>query len=464
METILIVDDEKNYLIVLRAVFEEEDFEVLTAMSGNEALEMIHNNQIDLVLTDIKMPGMDGMELMRHIRQINNHLPIICMTAHGTVEKGEEAVKQGAHTYIFKPFQNEQLILAVKIALNLYRIIKENERLKQELESRYSFGNIIGKSKTMSEVFQTIEKVAPTNATVLIEGESGTGKELVAKSIHFNSPRHDKPFIAVNCSALAETLLESELFGHDKGAFTGAVSTKKGRFELANGGTLFLDEIGEIPLNLQVKLLRVLQERVFERVGGVESIAVNVRLIAATNRSLKEEMRHGRFREDLYYRLNVVHLTIPPLRKRSEDIPLLVAHFLKKYNKLRELKNPIIGVDQQVMRIFFDYKWEGNVRELENMIERTMILCAGETIQINDLPKQLRDNGTNLWDLETIPVNGSLPETLSLIEKKLIERALGMANNIQSKAAEILGIKKNLLHYKIKNYNISIGSKNGTSI
>ncbi|MGD8716505.1 MAG: sigma-54 dependent transcriptional regulator, partial [Desulfobacterales bacterium] len=336
METILIVDDEKNYLRVLSAVLEDEGYEILTALSGQEALEIQKASDLDLVLTDMKMPGMDGIKLLENIKAIDPDLPVIMMTAHGTVDKAVEAMQKGAYSYILKPFDNERLTIYTKKAISMYQVVKDNRRLRDEVETKYRFGNIIGKSKAIRKVFDTIRKVAPSGATVLIEGESGTGKELVAKSIHFNSQRHDKPYIAVNCSALAETLLESELFGHEKGAFTGAVAKKKGRFELADGGTLFLDEIGELSQNLQVKLLRVLQEKNFERVGGIQPISVNIRIIAATNKNLKEEMLHGRFREDLFYRLNVVHVVLPPLKDRKEDIHLLVDHFLNKYASERK--------------------------------------------------------------------------------------------------------------------------------
>jgi two-component system NtrC family response regulator len=459
MEKILIVDDEKNYPYVLSAVFEEEGYDTITASSGVEALEKIQAHDIDLVLTDIKMPGMDGMVLMSHIKTHNPDMPIIMMTAHGTVEKGEEAVKKGAHSYIFKPFQNEQLLLSVKIALNMYQMLRQNKRLQNELQNRYHFGNLIGKSKVMQEIFHTIQKVAPTNATVLIEGESGTGKELVAKSIHFNSFRKKAPFIAVNCSALAENLLESELFGHEKGAFTGASALKKGRFEIAEQGTLFLDEIGELSPNLQVKLLRVLQERTFERVGGVENLPLNARLIAATNKNLTLEMKEGRFREDLFYRLNVVYFSLPPLRKRYEDIPLLASHFLKKYATENASKIEVNQMDQDVLRLFYDYEWPGNIRELENIIERGVILASSNKIKPDDIPPELRGRTQKTFNLENISIQSSLPETLSLIEKHLIQRALTHANNVQATAAKMLGIKKSLLHYKIKNYQIKIGSK-----
>jgi two-component system NtrC family response regulator len=296
---------------------------------------------------------------------------------------------------------------------------------------------------------------------VLIEGESGTGKELVAKAIHFNSPRRDQPFVAVNCSALAEGLLESELFGHEKGAFTGAVSSKKGRFELAHSGTLFLDEVGELSANLQVKLLRVLQEKVFERVGGVRPITVDIRVLAATNKNLKDEMRAGRFREDLYYRLDVVHIVIPPLRERAEDIRLLVDHFIAKYAGERKLSSPVKGVTQQVDRLFYEYSWPGNVRELENVIERAMILCPTDIISDRDLPKGFRSSLDNALHLDGIPAGARLYETLEMVEKVMIQRALRLADNVQSHAADILGIGKSGLSQKIKKYNLEVGIRTG---
>ncbi|MGD8741536.1 MAG: sigma-54 dependent transcriptional regulator [Desulfobacterales bacterium] len=457
METILIVDDEKNYLTILSALLEDEGFEVLTASGGSEALEIHKSSDLDLILTDMKMPKMDGIELLENIKENDPDLPVIMMTAHGTVDKAVEAMQKGAYTYVLKPFDNERLIIYVKKATSMYQVVKENRRLRDAVESQYRFGNIIGKSKKMRDVFDTIQKVAPSGATVLIEGESGTGKELVARSIHFNSPRREKPFVAVNCSALAENLLESELFGHEKGAFTGAVATKKGRFELADGGTLFLDEIGELSANLQVKLLRVLQEKVFERVGGVRTISVDIRILAATNKDLQQEMQDGRFREDLYYRLNVVHLVLPPLKERQEDIRLLVNHFIKKYASERRSAAPVTGVDQEVDRLFYDYNWPGNIRELENVIERVMILCPGEIMRVSDLPKGFKDNVYNTLHLEGIPADAKLYDTLAAIEKALIERALKMSNNVQSHAAAMLGIGKSGLNQKIKKYKLEVG-------
>jgi two-component system NtrC family response regulator len=459
METILIVDDEKNYLLVLSAVLEDEGYEVLTAPDGAEALEIQKSSDLDLVVTDMKMPGMDGIELLEQIKARDPDLPVIMMTAHGTVDKAVEAMQKGAYSYILKPFDNERLILFTRKAISTYQVVKENRRLRVAVESQYRFGRIIGKSKPMRDVFDTVQKVAASNATVLIEGESGTGKELVAKAIHFNSPRRDSAFVAVNCSALAETLLESELFGHEKGAFTGAVSSRKGRFELAHGGTLFLDEIGELSANLQVKLLRVLQERTFERVGGMRSIGVDIRVIAATNKNLREEMLAGRFREDLYYRLNVVHLSIPPLRERREDIRLLVNHFIEKYAPERKSLAPVKGLAQEVDRLFYEYSWPGNVRELENVIERVMILCPNEIITGADLPKGFRSNVDNALHLDGIPPGATLYQTLELVEKAMIQRAMKMADNVQAHAAEILGIGKSGLNQKIKRYNLEVPPK-----
>lgn len=454
METILIVDDEKNYPPILSAILKEEGFETLTAFSGEEVLEILKDSDVDLVLTDMKMPFMDGIELLERIKDKDPDLPVIMMTAHGTVEKAVEAMQKGAYNYIMKPFDNERLIIYVNKATAMYRVIKENRQLRSVVESKYSFGNIIGKSKNMKDIYELIQKIAPATATVLIEGESGTGKELVAKSIHFNGPRRDKPFIAVSCSALAESLLESELFGHEKGSFTGAVSMKKGRFELADGGTLFLDEIGELSQDLQVKLLRVLQDKVFERVGGVRQISVDVRFITATNKKLKNEVAEGRFREDLYFRLNVVHIVLPLLRHRQEDIRLLVDHFIKKYISERLINIPITGLDPEVERLFYNYSWPGNIRELENVIERAMVLCPGEKIKVSDLPNDFKFNVYDAQQLNGIPENAKLYETLYKIEKKMIERALRLTNNVHSEAAELLGVGKSGFSKKIKKYEI----------
>jgi two-component system NtrC family response regulator len=456
MESILIVDDEKNYTAVLSVVLEEEGYETITANSAAEALAILKIEDVDLVITDMKMPGMDGLELLGRVKKGWPDIPVLMMTAHGTVDKAVEAMHKGAYTFILKPFDNERLVIYSQKAIELHRVVKENRRLQTEVATRYRFDNIIGKSAPMQEVFKTIRRVGPSSATVLIEGESGTGKELVAKSIHFNSARSEHAIVPVNCAALSEHLLESELFGHEKGSFTGAIARKKGRFEIAHGGTIFLDEIGELTLNLQVKLLRVLQEKVIERVGGSDPLPVDIRVIAATNRSLKEEIENKRFREDLYYRLNVVKIKLPPLRKRGEDIRLLSAHFIEKYASERRSGQPITGLDDEVDRLFLNYNWPGNVRELENIIERAMVMCPEATITVNDLPREFRDQVSNTLHLEGIPVDATLYETLAWVEQRMIERAMQMTNNVQARAAEILGIGKSGLNQKLKKYKLDL--------
>jgi two-component system NtrC family response regulator len=387
METILIVDDEKNYLLVLEALLVHAGYEVITSDSTTEALKITMSHDLDLVITDMRMPGPDGMEFLAQLRSRQPDPPVIMMTAYATVEKAVEAMKRGAFDYITKPFKNEELILTIRKAIEMHRLKQENRLLSRELQERFQFGNIVGKSKIMRQVYEIIEKVAQTRASVLITGESGTGKELIARAIHFNSPRRDKPCISVNCSALSETLLESELFGHERGAFTGAVTQRKGRFELAHGGTLFLDEVGDMSPALQVKLLRVLQEMKFERVGGTKTLQVDARLVTASNRELDREVNLGRFREDLYYRLKVVRIKVPPLRERRDDIPLLVHHFLGKAAEANKI--PVKGVSHEALKYLCQYDWIGNVRELENVIERAVIFCDGDDVRPQDLPEEL---------------------------------------------------------------------------
>lgn len=387
MGNVLIIDDEKNYLIILEDLLSEEGHHVLTAENGREGLELARHNDLDVVVTDMKMPGMDGMEVLEQVRALNADLPVIMMTAFGTVEKAVEAMKKGAFHYILKPFENEELKVLVQKAVEHHQLVRQNRRMSEILEGQYHFDNIVGKSGPMEQVYALIRKVAPTKATVLITGESGTGKELIARAIHFNSPRKNGPFISVNCGALPENLLESELFGHERGAFTGAIGLRKGRFELAHGGTLFLDEISEMSSPLQVKLLRALQEMRFERVGGTETLHVDVRVVAASNRNLKEEVAAGRFRSDLFFRLNVVHVQLPALRERPSDIPLLAHHFLRKFQEQTGREDLRLRAD--TLRALLNYSWPGNVRELENVMERAVILCPDREITPEDLPPEV---------------------------------------------------------------------------
>lgn len=452
METILIVDDEKNYLVVLEALLSSEGYEIVTANQTKDALHLIEEADLDLIITDMKMPVMSGMELLVESKKMKPDVPVIMMTAFGTIEMAVEAMKKQAYDYITKPFKNEELKLTIKKALENCRLIKENRRLNEALSERYRHGNIIGRSKPMLKIFDLIGKIALSKASILIAGPSGTGKELIAKAIHFESPRKDRPFVSINCGALTETLLESELFGHERGAFTGAIAMKKGRFELADGGTLFLDEVGEMPASLQVKLLRVLQEMEFERVGGTRSIKVDVRVLSASNRILKEEVAEGLFREDLYYRLNVITIEVPPLRERSEDIKLLVQHFIEKYR--RDGGKSEIEISPEAWKALFQYPWPGNVRELENVIERAVVLKSDNFIRVEDLPIEVSGTQQELDVEGFIPIHAPLHQTLEAIEEKLIRRALKNCNNIQSRAAEMLGITKSLMQHKIRKFNI----------
>ncbi len=456
MDTILVVDDEVNYLTVMEALLSEAGHEVITAPSGLEALKIAAGTDLDLVLTDMKMPKMNGLELLAELQRLYPDLPVIIMTAYGTVEKAVAAMKKGAFDYILKPFKNEEILVTIAKALEHRRLILSHRFLTEELEKRYGFPEIVGQSGTMREILALVKRVAQTRATVLISGESGTGKELIARAIHQRSPRAAKTFVSVNCAALTETLLESELFGHERGAFTHAVATRKGRFELADGGTLFMDEVAEMSPALQVKLLRVLQEMEFERVGGTRTIKVDVRMVAATNRGLKEEVEAGRFREDLFYRLNVVHLNIPPLRQRPEDIPMLATFFLNKYARENALGE--VHLTPEALKILVQYPWPGNVRELENVMERAVILCGNNVITPQDLPADMAPAaGEAKLDIDRfIPLHAPLPEALEQIEEQMIRRALEMSGQVQVRAAEMLGITKSLLQYKLKKYHLTV--------
>ncbi|MEI8181276.1 MAG: sigma-54 dependent transcriptional regulator [Desulfomonile sp.] len=453
MTAVLVVDDEKNYLVVLEDLLADEGYDVLTASSGAEALEIIKKAPVQAVLSDIKMPGMTGIELLERILAVDPDLPVILMTAYAEVDQAVDAMKKGALDHIQKPFDNRDVKRAVARGVEKRSLLQNIRLLEIELGSVW--GNIVGKSRAMKKVFTVMRKVADTPTTVLISGESGTGKELVARALHKASSRNNAPFVSINCAAVPENLLESELFGYEKGAFTGAVSVRQGKFEFANGGTLFLDEVGETSTNLQVKLLRVLQEHEFQRVGGNKDIQVDVRIIAATNKNLKEEVDAGRFRADLFFRLNVVHIEIPPLRVRREDIPFLVAHFLNKFGE--KLGRPIREVDPQVMSSFFRYSWPGNVRELENVIERAVVLSRGSAMTPEDVPREIRgalETGQSLDSL--VSLEQGLAETLDAIEERMIRQALEKADNVQAQAAKILGISRSNLQYKMKKFGLLV--------
>ncbi len=447
MASLLIADDEKNIRSGLELAFEDEGYTVVTAADGKEAWDKLQKNAIDLVITDLRMPEMDGYELLKRISAAYPTLPVIVLTGHGTIETAVETMRDGAVDFFTKPVDIDKLLLVVKKTIAASSLAEQNRKLAEEIEKlrkQQGYGKIIGKSGKIAALMQTVSQVAPTRATVLITGESGTGKELVADAIQSLSTRSDKPFIKVHCASLSQSLLEDELFGHEKGAFTGAVAQKKGRFELADTGTLFLDEIGEIDAATQVKLLRVLQERQFERVGGEKTLTVDVRVICATNRDLRKEVELGNFREDLYYRLNVVHVEVPPLRERKEDIELLSASFLSTFN--REDGRKIEGFTPAARKAMFSYSWPGNVRELRNTVEAAVVLSRSNVIDIDDLPPQLREtNGES-------SISFSLPVTMEEAEKGLILETISFCKGNKTKAADLLGIGRKTLHRKLAQY------------
>lgn len=448
---ILIVDDEEGMRHMLSIILKKEGYETISVSNGNEALTAAEKDDYDFILCDIRMPGMDGLTLLQELKKRGCNSTIIMMSAYGTMDTAIEAMKIGAYDYISKPFKSDEIILTIKKAEERERLRKENIFLKKEVEGRYKFSNIIAKSKNMLEIFETISKIASYKSTVLIIGESGTGKELIAKAIHYNSPRKNKAFIPINCGAIPENLLESELFGHVRGAFTDAIFTKKGLFEEADGGTIFLDEVSDLPLSLQVKLLRVLQEDEIRRVGDTKPIKVDVRIIAASARDLVGEVKMGRFREDLFYRLNVLNIHLPPLRERKEDIPLLVNHFIEKFNK--KIGRNIKGITSDAMKMLMDYEWKGNVRELENVIERAVILADGECISTEHLPegiiKAVTEPVVSITEGEF-----SIKKASSALEKELIKRALKYTGGNRTKAARLLEISHKALLYKMQEYGI----------
>ena len=454
--SILVIDDEAGIRESLEVLLTLEGYTVGLAQEGEQGLRMLDAEAYDLVLLDLAMPGQSGLELLPQIKERLPELPVIMITAYGTVENVVEAVRAGAENFIQKPWDNEKLLADIRSAVARHRIEEENLQLKRTLKQRYSFANIVGKSDTMLRVFDLVAQVAPSRSTVLIQGESGTGKELIAKALHANSPRRDKPFVPINTGAMPPELLESTLFGHVKGAFTSAIASKKGLFEVAHGGTLFLDEIATMGMDTQAKILRVLQDRRFMHLGGVQEVQVDVRILAATNVDLRKEVREGRFREDLFYRLNVITVDLPPLRARREDIPLLAQHFLDYYGNENGLEARKLSND--ALRALIDYDWPGNVRELENAIERGVVLSSGPVIGADLLPGHITGRSFQDALLEHNP-NSSLFDILEVIERRIIIEKLERCNWNQTEAAEQFRIPLSTLNQKIKRLNIEIRKK-----
>ena len=449
--TLLIIDDEKNIREGLAANFEMDGYNVKLAENGKQGLEFLAKGDIDLVITDLRMPGISGEEVLRKVTTETPGVPVIVLTGHGSIDSAVDAMRNGAYDFLTKPLNLDQLSLIVKLALEARELSLQHKQLKNEVEKEHVLDNIIGKSAEMQKVFEMIKKVSASKASVLITGESGVGKEVVADAIHNLSPRKKHQCIKVHCAALSETLLESELFGHEKGAFTGADSLVKGRFELAHESSIFLDEIGEINQSVQIKILRVLQERAFERVGGQETINVDVRIIAATNRNLEDEVKKGTFREDLYYRLNVIHIHVPALRERKDDIPLLISKFLEEFSA--ENGKTIKGISPQAKSAIYNYNWPGNIRELRNCIESAVVLCGSDEIQLEDLPPAVSKAGTEKAII--VPANLTLDEA----EKIIILQTLAANKNNKSKTAELLGIGRKTLHRKLEEYGIGISAE-----
>ena len=444
---ILVVDDEQIMRDSLSDWLRLDGYEVEAVEDGYKALEKVKKESWDVLFVDLKMPRMDGIEVMQKVKEINKNIPVIIITAYATVDTAVKAMKEGAYEYIVKPFNPEEISIIIRNIVVHQSLVKENIFLRQELKKRYQLNDIIGKGPRMQDLFALIRKVAKSNTTVLIEGESGTGKELIARAIHTNSQRSKGPFVAVPCAALPESLLESELFGHEKGAFTGAIATRKGSFELADKGTLFLDEVGDMSLKIQANFLRVLEQREFRRVGGTNLIKVDVRVISATNQDLNKLIKDGKFREDLYYRLNVVSVNPPPLRKRKEDIPLLVEHFLKKYSI--ENKKDVKWIHEDALKLLIQYDWPGNVRELENVIERAVVLTKEDFISSDELPPFVRTAEKEEFKM-------AADSQLREVEKEHILRVLKANNGNIKKSANILGIDRTTLYNKIKKYKIKL--------
>ncbi len=442
---IVVVDDEAAQRDILGGFLRKQGYEVRDAASAPAALALLRGETVDLLLTDVKMPGMSGLDLLREARALNPELPVVVLTAYGSIEDAVAAMRDGAVDYLTKPVDLDAVLHRVRKVLERQRLMSENRALREALRGRYRLDGFVAESGKMQELLRLVHRVAPSTTTVLIRGESGTGKELIAQAIHYQSGRSARPLVKVNCAALPETLLESELFGHVKGAFTGAVADRAGRFEAAHGGTIFLDEISELSPGVQAKLLRVLQEREFDRVGSSRTLKVDVRIITATNQDLEAAVRERRFREDLYFRLNVLPILIPPLRERREDIPPLLDHFLRKY--AGENNKVIRGLSREARDALLKYDYPGNVRELENLTERAVVLCRGDVIGLEDLPLGLHEAGEPPG---TASPPGSLMAELETLERRMIEEALGRAEGIQTRAADILGISERALRYKLK--------------
>ncbi len=452
MRRVLVVDDEENIRLVLRTLLKRHGYEVETAAGGEEALGLVEAFGPDVVITDVRMPKMGGLDLLSTLKAKGNDATVIVMSAYGNLDQAIDAIKAGAYDYIQKPFKPEEVVLALRKAEERESLRRENRALREEIRREHKFEDILAKSSVMLTVFRTIAKIADYKTTVLISGESGVGKELVARAIHKRSSRGNGNFVPVNCGAIPENLLESELFGHKKGAFTDAISDRHGLFEEAHKGTLFLDEIGELPLGLQVKLLRVLEDEKIRRLGDSKDVQVDVRIVAATHRDLLAESQKGRFREDLFYRLNVLPITVPPLRERREDIPLLIDYFVGKNNA--RLNMEIRGLDTEARRLLYEYAWPGNVRELENTIERAMVLAEGDRLMASDLPERLRE-AQNPVQMQLATGELSVKKTTRIIEEILIRRALQKTKGNRTRAAEILEISHRALLYKIKDYKIT---------
>jgi two-component system response regulator PilR (NtrC family) len=457
-DKILVADDEQSMREFLEIMLKKEGYKVSLASNGEEVVKLIDNDLFDLVLLDIRMPKLDGISALKKIKAIAPETIVIMITAYASADTAIKAMKEGAYDYITKPFKVEEIKLIIKNALEKKNLQKENILLKQVVRDRYHFGNIIGQSQKMVVLYDLLEKVSPTKTNILITGESGTGKELVAKAIHYNSPRKEKPFVTLNCGAIPESLIESELFGHMKGAFTDAIATKKGLFEVADEGTIFLDEISELPLLMQVKLLRVLQDKEFKRVGGTEDIRVDVRIISATNKDLEEGVKEKRFREDLFYRLNVIQIKLPPLRDRKEDVQILANHFLKKYSE--ELNKNIAKISPEALPILLNYEYPGNVRELQNIIERAVALESSQELTTYNLSSYLSEQPLQRKgsiDIE-IPTEGVYLEKLvEDLERTLLLKALDKTNGIKKKAAELLHINFRSMRYRLEKYGLNHG-------